>query len=163
MKVFRRTAASHGSTSPSRPRTSSRILLLNVIIGILAVVVVVLLIPFLQRTILSPPVNPARADGRSGAIQLDVLNGCGVQGVATSITAYLRARGFDVVEMRNYRSFDMQESLVVDRTGIRQNAEQVAYALGINKRNVIQQINEDYFVDVSVVIGRDYATLKPSH
>ena len=163
MKVLRRTAAPHASKNPSRPRPSSRILLLNVIIGILAVVVAVLLIPFLQRTILSPPVNPARAEGRSGAIQLDVLNGCGVQGAATSITAYLRARGFDVVEMRNYRSFDMQESLVVDRTGIRENAERVAYALGINKRNIIQQINEDYFVDVSVVIGRDYASLKPSH
>jgi hypothetical protein len=136
---------------------------LNVSIALLALLVVLLLIPFLHRTFFSPPVDPERAEGKAGAIQLDVLNGCGVQGAATSITSYLRARGFDVVEIRNYKTFDMQESLVVDRTGVRENAERVAYALGISRKNIVQQINEDYFVDVSVVIGRDYGSLKPSH
>ncbi len=43
-----------------------------------------------------------------------------------------------------------------------QNAENVAYALGIRKQNIIQQMNHDYYVDVSVVIGKDYGSLKPS-
>ena len=79
------------------------------------------------------------------------------------MTAYLRARGFDVVEYRNYRSFDVQETLVIDRAGNRDNAEKVAYALGVGKGNIIEQINEDYYVDVSVLLGRDYASLKSSH
>jgi hypothetical protein len=65
--------------------------------------------------------------------------------------------------MRNYKRFDVLESLVIDRTGSTANAERVAYALGIEKKNIVQQINEDYFVDVSVVLGRDYPSLKPSH
>ncbi|HTO92898.1 MAG TPA: LytR C-terminal domain-containing protein, partial [Bacteroidota bacterium] len=108
--------------------------------------------------------DPVRSGSPSrSTIQLDVLNGCGASGAGTAMTAYLRARGFDVVEYRNYRSFDVQETLVIDRAGNRENAEKVAYALGVAKGNIIEQINEDYYVDVSVLIGRDYASLKSSH
>jgi len=96
-------------------------------------------------------------------IQIDVLNGCGDPGMAGKCSAFLRARGFDVVEMRNYKTFDLGESLVIDRAGNRENAERVAYALSVPKRNIIQQINQDYYVDVSVVIGKDYKTLRPFH
>jgi hypothetical protein len=52
--------------------------------------------------------------------------------------------------------------MVVDRVGNMQNAERVAYALGVKKENILQQMNPDYYVDVSVVIGKDYHALKPS-
>jgi len=144
-------------------RKDPRTILLDVIIGALAILVVVLAFSFAHRMFLRPPVDPIRSGpAAQGTIQLDVLNGCGLPGAGTSITAYLRARGFDVVEYRNYRNFDVRESLVIDRAGNRENAEKVAYALGIGKGNIIQQINQDYYVDVSVLVGRDYPTLKPS-
>jgi hypothetical protein len=153
-------------TTKGRPvsaRKDPRTIVLDVIIGVLALLVVVLAYSFTRRVLLRPPVDPVRSGpGGTGVIQLDVLNGCGFPGAGTSVTAYLRARGFDVVEYRNYRNFDVRESLVIDRSGNRENAERVAYALGIRKGNIIQQINEDYYVDVSVLIGRDYPTLKPS-
>ena len=31
----------------------------------------------------------------------------------------------------------------------------------INKKNVIQQLNDDYFLDVTIIIGKDYYKLKP--
>ncbi|HXG00204.1 MAG TPA: LytR C-terminal domain-containing protein, partial [Bacteroidota bacterium] len=86
--------------------------------------------------------------------------GCGVAGAASNVTRYLRARGFDVVEVKNYKTFDVRYSLVIDRSGNRELARKVAYALGIEDKNVIQQISPDYFVDVSVVLGKDYASLK---
>ena len=89
-------------------------------------------------------------------VQIDVLNGCGVLGVASKFTTFLRHQGFDVVEMRNYKSFDIQETLVIDRVGNLTLARNVATALGVSPRNVIQEINSDYFVDVSIVIGKDY-------
>ncbi len=94
-------------------------------------------------------------------IQLDVLNGCGASGAASTITAYLRSRGYDVVELRNYKTFDVPQSLVIDRTGDRENALKLAAALGIAKENIVVQISPDYFVDVSLVVGKDYQTLKP--
>lgn len=140
-----------------------RSLALTVLIGALALLVLFLTYSLVDRHLLRPPVDTGRQGASNGGvIQIDVLNGCGASGAATSVRDYLRARGFDVVEMRNYKSFDVEHSLVVDRTGAASNAEKVAYALGIDRSRIIQQINTDYFVDVSVVVGRDYRSLKPS-
>jgi hypothetical protein len=49
----------------------------------------------------------------------------------------------------------------VDRTGDKANALKVAEALGVDSKNVIQQINNDYFLDVSLIIGKDFNRLKP--
>lgn len=135
---------------------------LNVLVGVLVLVVGLLAYSFVTRSFIAPPVDATKASGGHGrVIQLDLLNGCGVPGAASNVTGYLRARGFDVVEVKNYKTFDVKHSLVIDRRGNLELARKVAYALGIEERNVIQQINPDYFVDVSVVVGKDYASLKP--
>jgi hypothetical protein len=140
-----------------------RSIILNILIALLSLLVAYLAYSLMDRTVLHRPVDIAKGDGGStGVIQVDLLNGCGASGVATTFRDYLRARGYDVVEMRNYKSFDVDQSLVVDRTGSMLNAEKVAYALGIKKSQIVQQINPDYFVDVSVVIGKDFPSLKPS-
>ncbi len=97
----------------------------------------------------------------SAIIQMEVLNGCGIPGVADRFTDFLRNNKFDVVNMGNYKSFDIDETLVVDRSGNMANAKKVAKALGIKEANVIQQVNKDYFLDVSLIIGKDYIKLNP--
>ena len=150
-------------TSPSSFFRDPRNLLLNLVIILLAVAVLYLSYSFVMRHFLRPPVDTVRSgELQGGVIQLDVLNGCGSSGVATEFTSYLRQRGYDVVEMRNYKSFDVDQTLVIDRTGRMDNAEKVAYALGVRKSNIVQQINQDYYVDVSVLIGKDWKSLKPS-
>ncbi|HLB00393.1 MAG TPA: LytR C-terminal domain-containing protein [Bacteroidota bacterium] len=99
----------------------------------------------------------------SKSIQMDVLNGCGARGAGARMTSMLRGLGFDVVEMKNYSSFRVAETLVIDRVGDLAAARRVAGALGVRESNVVQQINPDYFVDVSVVIGEDYTSLKPAY
>ncbi len=93
-------------------------------------------------------------------VQLEVLNGCGVSGVADNFTDYLRTANFDVVNIGNYRSFDVDYSLLIDRTGNLENAFEIASVLGIEKNNIIQQVNKEYFLDVTLVIGKDYKQLK---
>ena len=150
-----------GTSSSASSRTRSpRLVLLNILIVCLALVVGVMAYALISRHLLHPPVDPKRPGGK-GVIQLDVLNGCGAAGAASTITGYLRSRGYDVVEIRNYKTFDVPESLVIDRTGSRVEAENVAAALGVKPENIIVQISPDYFVDVSVVIGKDYHSLKP--
>lgn len=97
----------------------------------------------------------------SEIIQVEVLNGCGVSGVADMFTDYLRGKNFDVVNVDNYITFDINESMVIDRIGNMANARKVAEALNVNKKNVIQQLNDDYFLDVTIIIGKDYYKLKP--
>ncbi len=140
-----------------------RTLAVNILIGVLILIVGFLAYSLLERTLVRPPVEVIRDAGGGAIIQIDLLNGCGVSGAATAVRDYLRARGYDVVELGNYKSFDVEESLVVDRTGESQAAEKVAYALGISRSRIVRQINPDYFVDVSVIIGKDYKSLKSSH
>jgi len=94
-------------------------------------------------------------------VQLEVLNGCGVPGIGDNFTSYLRSKNFDVVNLGNYISSDVIKTLVIDRRGNLENAKKVAEALGIKKENVIQQINNDYFLDVTLVLGKDFNQLKP--
>jgi hypothetical protein len=142
-------------------------LFLNIVIALLAIVVFFLLYSFITNTLTDKPVDwttesPESAEASAEIIQIDVLNGCGASGVAQLFTDYLRKRNFDVVQSTNYKTFDVEESLVIDRTGDLATARKVAYALGIEEKNIVQQINPDYYLNVSVVIGRDYEKLKPS-
>ena len=100
-------------------------------------------------------------NAKSSIIQVEVLNGCGVSGVADQFTNYLRQHHFDVVQMGNYISFDVEKSIVIDRTGNMANAFKVADTLGVGRKNVIQQKNNNYFLDVSFIIGKDFNSLKP--
>ncbi len=94
------------------------------------------------------------------AIQTDVQNGSGENGVAAHVTEYLRRNGLDVVEMGTYKSNE-DKTVVIDRSGDLKKAKKVASILGISERNVIQQINSSLYLDVTVVIGRDYKELNP--
>jgi hypothetical protein len=92
-------------------------------------------------------------------VQLEVLNGCGVSGVAEKFTDYLREKNFDVVQVGNYIRFDIDNTMIIDRTGNAANAEKVAGCLGLDNSSIIQQINNDLFLDVTLIIGKDYGNL----
>ncbi|MBI9071975.1 MAG: LytR C-terminal domain-containing protein [Melioribacteraceae bacterium] len=103
----------------------------------------------------------------SDIIQVEVLNGCGIGGVADRFTDYLRRNNFDVVSSGNYvlnggAYFDVAKTMVIDRSGNMANAKKIAASLGVNKANVFQQLNKDYFLDVSIIIGKDYLSLEPT-
>ena len=138
---------------------------LNLVIVVLSAVVVFLLYSFINNTIVHKPIEyQTEAKGvteQGDIIQLDVLNGCGISGIAQRFTEYLRKRKFDVVQMANYKTYDVVESLVIDRVGDKNTARKVANALGISDKNIVTELNPDYYLHVSVVIGRDYQSLKP--
>jgi len=145
-------------------KTSTANLFLNSVIIILLLIIIFL--AFSLYTKISDAGNETtNVNAKQTAadiVQLEVLNGCGVSGVAESFTSFLRRKNFDVVHIANYISFDVDNSLVIDRTGNKANAIKLAETLGIKKQYVIQQINNDYFLDVSLVIGRDFNQLKPN-
>lgn len=104
---------------------------------------------------------PETADTARVPVQINVLNGCGVAGVGLTMTTFCRQASYDVVEMGNYRSFDVQESMVIDRSGKKEEAQRLAALLGIRPGNVVQQFSNEHIVAASVVIGRDYRSLTP--
>jgi hypothetical protein len=89
-------------------------------------------------------------------IQVEVLNGCGVAGVGDRLTDILREKGIDVVKTGNYRSYDIDNTFIVDRMGKVETANRVADSLNLDKKFIITEINKSYFLDLTIVIGKDY-------
>ena len=117
----------------------------------------------LQRFVLAPPVDPYVEDpttGKRQRIQVLILNGCGIPGVARRALRFLRQRHFDVVDIGNYSRFDVKRSFVIDCVGIPEAAQNVAYALGIPDSLVVQQLDSSLFVHCTVVLGQDVKQLK---
>jgi hypothetical protein len=92
-------------------------------------------------------------------VRIEILNGCGVGGIARTVADRLRDAGFDVLTLDNADSFNYPESIVVDRVGKPSHAARVADELRIPNR--IQQIIPDPFriETVTVIIGKDYVRL----
>jgi hypothetical protein len=155
---------SHGEQQPLTHSFSATRAVKTILTGV--IVVFIFAVAYLSYTFISRGANPSPSAAQQGkpqkVIQLDVLNGSGAKGLAARCTNSLRSRGFDVVEMKNYKVSNIPHTLVVDRVGDRDAARQVASALGVPEKNVIEQLNPDYFVDVSVIIGGDYTSLQPS-
>ncbi len=148
--------------APSSPGKGQ--LLLNVSLVVLGLAALILIYALAARFLFprTDPIRDANPAGLVGAyIQVEVRNGCGVSGLAGRATKYLRRHGFDVVEVGDHTSFDEPYSYVVDRVGNLEAARKVALALGIPETRVRQEIRPEYYLDASVVIGKDYATLKP--
>ena len=91
--------------------------------------------------------------------QVEVLNGCGVSNVAAQAHEYLKRLGFDVVNVENARAFDYEKTLVIDRSGDVEIARRIARFLGTE--NVICQVRPELMLQVTVILGKDYRTLKP--
>lgn len=100
-------------------------------------------------------------DSTQARIQVEVLNGCGVSGIADKLTDYLRVNKVDVVNLGNYRSFEIESSIIISRNGKIKNAEKVAALVGLDENSIIQQLNSDYLLDVTFILGKDYRNLIP--
>jgi len=97
----------------------------------------------------------------TAVITVEVLNACGVQGPTNEFTKYLRDRGFDVVNVGDYKGgFDLDQTFVIDRLSRgSENALKVADVLGVNKKQVAPQMDESLGVMVTVLIGKDHKSL----
>lgn len=146
----------------SSSNKESNSFVLNAAIGFLSLLLVLLVFGLFTRLIY-PRIENQRSEKDtqliSNVIQLEVLNGCGVPGLANNFTSTLRANGFDVVETGNFENFNMTKTVVIARTIDEENAQRVADALGINPENVLVEASEDFYLDATVVIGSDYESL----
>lgn len=136
---------------------------LNASIGFLSLLLVLLIFGLFTRVVYPRIENQRTVNSPEligGIIQLEVLNGCGVPGLANDFTSTLRKNGFDVVETGNFKNFDMQNTVIIARTFNAENAHRVADALGVSKENVFIEASEDFYLDATVVIGSDYNSLK---
>jgi len=139
----------------------SKNILLNVSILILIVINAILAYSVVKTISFNDTEDYLLVDSTKARIQVEVLNGCGVSGVAEKLTDYLRTNNIDVVNLGNYRSFEIENSIIISRNEKILNAEKVAAIIGLDNQNIIQQINPDYMLDVTFILGKDYRDLIP--
>jgi hypothetical protein len=102
-------------------------------------------------------------------IQVDVLNGCGEQGVAGKLSDALKKENYDVINMGNYIKggkpwFEVAETKIIGQylnDQNRQQAENLAIYLGVDIQKVESIDNSSPIADITVVIGQDYKKLAP--
>ncbi len=136
----------------------------NAVLLILLIVVSGLGYSFVRRMFLHPPVDARRKEAsevahRDIAIQLQILNATPVQGLASNATDYLRQRGFDVV-MNDNAPEKSEVSSVICLRGDTAAAAQLAYAVGIERKHVVTQIDSSLMLDCTLILGSDYSSLK---
>lgn len=114
------------------------------------------------------PVATAMTDDTTAAkiipvergIQVEVLNGCGVRGLADKAMRYLRENDVDVVSTGNYSTFDVLTTRILDRSDNRQKAVKVAKLLGIPEDRILLRKDTSLKLDVTIILGADYKKLK---
>ena len=148
----------------TKKASRSRNAAINLSILILCIIAVGLLASGILKGC-SSPVNPERIVDSAGlvgeVIQLQVLNGCGEDGLASDMQDYLRARGFDVVATGNHVTFDVEQTKILDRIGSDHAALEVAKALGLGSDVVSSEPDPGLYVDASVIVGCDYQSIPP--
>jgi len=93
-----------------------------------------------------------------GRVRVEVLNGGGVSGMASTATDHLRELGFDVVYYGNASSFGHNSTVVLDRSGRPNLAEAVADALGSKVGE--DDMGKDPYLDVTVILGKNWGINK---
>ncbi len=139
-------------------------LVLNVALVLALGTAAVLIYAFSQR-LAAPRPDPERLENPGNLlgefIQLEVMNDAGVDGLAAEMQEYLVELGFDVVNVDNYDGTPISRTTIFDRIGNPDAAEQIALALGVELDRITEELEPTWYVDASVVIGSDFALIKP--
>ncbi|NQV73699.1 LytR C-terminal domain-containing protein [bacterium] len=137
---------------------------LNIGIAFTLVIAAALFYAFFVRVTTATP-DPHRLDNPGNLlgdiIQVEVLNGSGEDGLARQMMEYLREMGFDVVSTGNYQDGVLEKTVIKDRIGNLDASEQVALAVGLPTSRISEDINADYFLDATIVVGKDFNSIKP--
>jgi hypothetical protein len=105
-----------------------------------------------------PGVQPAIPGDGGPAITAEVLNGTDVGGLAREATRRLRSRGIDVVYFGSSPDrHDLDTTIILIRRGDTTAGVTVRRVLGTGRVKV--ELDPNRLLDVSVVVGRDLATL----
>ncbi|MFQ5638482.1 MAG: LytR C-terminal domain-containing protein [bacterium] len=157
-------------TSGKAKKSSLKERLLTVAIWALGLMNVVLIVSFVSDFFGSPHEKPVsmnlppetEQEVQERVITVEVLNACGVNGLARDFTKFLRTKNFDVMNTDDYEGgYDLEKTYVLDRTSLNnENAIKVAEALGVSRDQVKPQLEPSRQLMVTVLLGKDYKKLQ---
>ncbi|HPG38351.1 MAG TPA: LytR C-terminal domain-containing protein [bacterium] len=94
-------------------------------------------------------------------VKIQVLNGCGVSGVANDFADYLKRRNYDVTEIGNTPTFDYKSTVIINRERREKKyVDKFRELIGIPKDLVYPLKSDENEADLTLIIGSDYETLE---
>jgi hypothetical protein len=91
-------------------------------------------------------------------IKVEVLNGCGIQGIAARTADFLRANHVDVVRSDNADNHNYPNTIIISRNENIESLKAVSRSFGIaldDKTHILIDPDESLGVDVTVILGKD--------
>jgi hypothetical protein len=135
--------------------------LMKCVLGLLSLALIVTVYVLAHRSFSnhSATVDPLPSS-TDRALEVEVLDGAGNIKVAQYVTNMLRVQGYDVVEMKRNDDGLVERTYIFDRSGNLEAARKLAMTLGIAQDKVFQKIDRNLYLDVTVIVGKDYSRLK---
>ena len=91
-------------------------------------------------------------------IKVEVLNGCGLKGIAARTADFLRANHVDVVRSDNADHHDYPNTVIISRNENVESLKAVSRSFGVtldDKTHIMTDPDESLGVDVTVILGKD--------
>ena len=92
-------------------------------------------------------------------IKVEILNGCGIKGIAARASEFLRSEHrIDVIRSDNADKYDYSKTIIIGRNEDLEKILSVskAFDISINNKNRIQHVpDETLGVDVTIILGKD--------
>ena len=97
--------------------------------------------------------------------EIEILNGCGIDGIAELYTNFLRLSKYDIISTDNAKdkhgkiNFNYKNcKIIVNNKKKLRAAYQLSLQLAINKQHIIKNYNNGIW-DITLIIGEDYNKL----
>ncbi len=144
---------------------------MNSIIGITGIMVLGFLVSGVDRLFfndghhaeypdLSTLITQSQYEKKTGhKIKVEIWNGCGVPKLANMYKDFLRSEGLDVLDSRNADHFNYTESRILQHRGEHARALELADIMKIDTDNILQELDEHLYYDLTLIIGKDYSQL----
>ena len=111
-----------------------------------------------------PPLSTIYENNPINESPVEVLNGCGIQDMAGKFSRFLREHNIDVLNSDDADHYDYTHTLIITRTGNVQILDKVSSLLGFDEQDenhILNKPNSSSEFDLTVIIGNDYASIKP--
>ena len=134
----------------------------SIVIWVLVVVNVFLLYYFVQQLYTKTKGQIAKIpDVQTLPVKVEILNGCGVSGIANVFSNFLERKQYVIVNVDNAPDFNYRKTIVIDK-GTRDKAlvDRLRSDLGISDAEVLPVHNDQSTSDATIIIGADYASLR---
>ncbi len=97
-------------------------------------------------------------------IEVEILNGNGIPGLAAKAADFLRSKRIDVVRSENADHFNHDKTMLILRNENYDRLKYIATALGLSPQDhsrIRIEPNETLDVDVTLILGKDYQSITP--